>query len=439
MPIINYMSSFKFTIIILVIIVIASIIGTVISQDSRNPVIKALQLDDVYHSYWYMALLGLFCLNLCLCSIKNIRSLSRIFSISPKSIEEAGLKNLSFYQKYDIHPGFIDRNMLVSLIQYNFARKLFYKQRYSNAEKGIYYFERGRLARLGPIVTHASIIIIIIGGIIVGFMEYKDYIRIPVGETMDVPNTNFEAKAEDFKIDFYPDTNRPKQYITKLTILEDGTSKLTKDVMVNHPLKYKGIKFFQSSYGVINTVGVELRKRMPDNSEGELIGEFNIEENSVVDVPNTNLKIQFLSFVPDFVMDSDGHVSSRSSELRNPAALFELFDGKQSLGKSWRFLKFPSFETTSQSDYMMEFISMYPSRYYTELQISRDTGISVIWTGSLIMIIGLFLSFYFSHKRLWIRISTEKEIITMEIGGASHKNRSGFDKENDVIAKLLQK
>jgi len=44
----------------------------------------------------------------------------------------------------------------------------------------------------------------------------------------------------------------PKDYKSKLTVLENGKEVLTKTIEVNDPLFYKGIRFYQSSYGTGN-------------------------------------------------------------------------------------------------------------------------------------------------------------------------------------------
>ena len=45
------------------------------------------------------------------------------------------------------------------------------------------------------------------------------------------------------------------------------------------------------------------------------------------------------------------------------------------------------------------------------------------------MMIGMFLSFYINHKRIWISLSTRNNQRIMEIGARSYKDRAGFDKE----------
>ena len=41
----------------------------------------------------------------------------------------------------------------------------------------------------------------------------------------------------------------PKEYRSSLTIVANGQSVVNKDIIVNDPLRYKGVNMFQSSYG----------------------------------------------------------------------------------------------------------------------------------------------------------------------------------------------
>lgn len=430
----NYLSSVKLTLVLLILIVVTAIVGTIIPQESDNQIYVRLQLNDVYHSYGYMTLLALFCINLCLCSIKNIPAMIKSLKISEFKLTE--LSKLPFYKKIDLEAK--DSGMFANSLVYSLTRKLFYKLKYSESNNHFYYFERGRISRFGPMITHASIIVIVIGGIIVSMTEFKGNIRLPEGGVVDVPNSDFKVQAEDFRVEFYPNSETPKDYVTKLSVIDKGETVLTKDVRVNHPLKYKGIKFLQSDYGFVNTLGIKINKKVSGTSEAQSLGEFKIDEGQTIDVSGTDLKVTLRSYVPDFVIDEEGNVNNRSSEPRNPAILLELTDGKSLKERMWLFLKFPGFQSSKQSDYMMEFMSIYPPmKYYTGLQVRRNPGIEIVWIGSLMIICGLFLSFYTSHKRLWMRISSDSGKSILEIGGRSYKNKSSFDRESSIIFKQL--
>jgi cytochrome c biogenesis protein len=54
----------------------------------------------------------------------------------------------------------------------------------------------------------------------------------------------------------------------------------------------------------------------------------------------------------------------------------------------------------------------------------------IVWLGSALLILGLIVSFFFSHQRVWVRISkgegkTPGEII---LAGTASKNRLAFEK-----------
>ena len=57
----------------------------------------------------------------------------------------------------------------------------------------------------------------------------------------------------------------PKEYRSSLTILENGEPVLTKDIIVNDPLQYKGISMFQSSYGEMSPERTEAPSFSPDD------------------------------------------------------------------------------------------------------------------------------------------------------------------------------
>jgi cytochrome c biogenesis protein len=414
----SYLSSVKLALVLLALIVIASVVGTIVPQESGNQIFLKLQLNDVYHSYWYTVLLTLFCINLCLCSVKNIPVLYKSLTASGRESKLTELDQLPFYKSVEFRDK--DVIMLSSTLVGTITRRLFYKLKYSEPRDGFYCFERGRISRFGPMITHASII----------------HIKLPEDAIVDVPNADFKVRAEDFNIEFYPNSETPKEYVTKLSVIENGETVRTKDVKVNHPLKYKGVMFLQSDYGFINTVGIEINKRIHGTSEAELLGEFKIDEGQTIEVTGTDLKVTLITYVSDFVMDSEGNVSNHSSEPRNPAILLELTDGKSLKERMWLFMKFQGFQDSKQSDYMMEFMSIYPPmKYYTGLQVRRNPGIEIVWIGSLLIICGLFISFYISHKRLWLKISLNGRKTTVEIGGKSYKDRSGFDRENNILVK----
>lgn len=455
------LGSVKFTLVLLILLVLASILGTLIPQnwtdlqykgkfgDAGYSLLKNLQLRDVYHSYWYTALLAIFCINLSVCSIQTLGPLVRSLRRSGSTAGRVKLNDLPFYRDISLRSAanHIDSGRVIQEIKDVLGRS-FYRLKYSDADGGIYYFERGKLGRLGPVITHASIIIILIGGIIVGRLGFDDYLGIPVGKTVDVPKSDFQIRVDDFKVEFYPDSNMPKEYTSVLTIVESGVPQLTKAIEVNRPLKYRAVKFYQSSYGMSDNVEIEVSEKVgskdtasegkppEDKSDasvsGKVLGRFKIDVGQEFQIPDSDLKIKALSLVPDFVRDSSGRVGTRSKDPKNPALLYELYEGDEVKDRAWAFLKHPGFHASGKSNYSVKFASIV---YYTGLQVSSDPGLAVIWIGCLLMVAGMFLSFYLSYKRIWVNISADR----VEMGARSYKDRSGFQKEFHRLRALFDK
>lgn len=424
----DYLSSVRLTIILLSLIAIASLAGIIIPQNLTaeqykakyggifSKIMMSLQLNRVYRSYLYSVLLVAFCVNLCVCSVRNAVPLIRSLTKTSAQASITDLTNMPNYRRITVSDKSLDE--ISKSIKDTLKRSL-YKLKDVNDANCVYYFERGKIGRFGSLVTHASIIIITIGALIVGWTGFKEYRKIPEGDTIDVPNSDFQLRVKDFRIELY-DNHTPKEYISEVTIIEDGMSKVTKTIEVNKPMKYKGLKFYQSDFGIISTIEVGLMKRKQD--EAEVLGKYNIVEGQTFHVPESEFDIKVLAYVP--------------MNLSNPAALLELYEGDQLIYRSWSFMNFPELESSPQAEYFLRLLSIGAARYYTELQISKDPGLSVIWLGALVMMLGLFLSLYVHHKRIWIRIAVINDETVVEVGGRSHKDRAGFDSEFNKIEGL---
>jgi len=57
------------------------------------------------------------------------------------------------------------------------------------------------------------------------------------------------VRCDRFEISFYKGGGRPKEFVSELTVIENGQEVMQKTIEVNDPLFYKGLTFYQSSYG----------------------------------------------------------------------------------------------------------------------------------------------------------------------------------------------
>ena len=58
----------------------------------------------------------------------------------------------------------------------------------------------------------------------------------------------------------------------------------------------------------------------------------------------------------------------------------------------------------------------------TGLQVARDPGAPVVFTGCAIMVAGILWAFFTSHQKLWVNIHDDRIVM----GGRANRNPWGF-------------
>ena len=123
-------------------------------------------------------------------------------------------------------------------------------------------------------MVHLSIVIVLSGAIVGSFFGFDGFVNIPEGgsanriqlrNSKDMRPLGFEVRCDDFDVSFY-DTGAPKEFRSNLKIIENGKKVFEKDIVVNDPLRYKGINFFQSSYGSMPPKNLDLSFEAKDAS-----------------------------------------------------------------------------------------------------------------------------------------------------------------------------
>jgi cytochrome c biogenesis protein ResB len=82
--------------------------------------------------------------------------------------------------------------------------------------------------------------------------------------------------------------------------------------------------------------------------------------------------------------------------------------------------------------------------YYSGLEITKNSYTSVIWVGSIILIIALFFSFFFNHREIWVGLADTKDgkKTRVEILAVPKKKfesfYKNFNKKMSAIKKELQ-
>jgi cytochrome c biogenesis protein len=425
--------SLKLTIALLIVLAILSIVGTIITQNASEAdyieryglglyeILNFFSLFDMYHSWWFSAILALLVLNLVACTFERFPAVWRqVFHGSQsEELQPAMLKTLAFVEKMK-SSGPID-GKTVEEMEVRTGKRFGHPKRFETESSVTFFSEKGRFSRFGVPITHVSILIILIGGLLGSVYGFKGFVNILEGETVDqiylrtkkaqIPKPlGFSVRCDDFKVSYY---NMPgkekyvKEYVSDLTILENGRPTLSQKVAVNHPLHYRGLAFYQSSYGALNRVAVGVQFK--DQKEKTLLS---VGEGETVRLPRSASMLRVLQYMPQVHNLGEGAQVALMQPNQEPRLI-------------WLLKGFPNLDQQRGWDFVLSFEGV-DSKEYTGLQVTKDPGVSVVWFGCGTMILGLILSFFFSHQRVWLNVPKNPggEIL---LAGSTNKNRIGFE------------
>ncbi len=431
------LASVKLTIFLLVFLAISSIIGTVIPQNEPPALyiqsygygtyqfLDSLSLFDLYHSGWFRSLLALLVLNLIVCTTDRLRHIWGVIFPKERKIAEKsvlaspGTRTLT----YSASPSEVKAAVLPI-----FSAKLGNPHETVVGPATILWWEKGRLTRLAVYIVHLSIILFYIAGIASSLGGFKTSVNLAEGETADqvlLPGTNvphnlgFSLRLDKFEAQFYP-TGQPKEYRSEVTIIENGQPVRQGNIRVNHPLTYKGISFYQASYGRFPKA-VELK--LEDKSSGKSVPVI-LPFGQEVPLPHGPGALRSLRFEPN-VMDM------------GPAVLLLLDSPKLGRLHFWVFKNNPDFGRVKELPYRF-LVTDIKEGYYSGFQVAKEPGIFFVWAGSILMVLGIAVTFFMSHWKVWAVLERKDDRTTVTIGGQANKNKAKLEDRLDTFYNQLQ-
>ncbi|WP_144151193.1 cytochrome c biogenesis protein ResB [Paraburkholderia sp. BCC1885] len=299
---IELLSSMRFAISLLVILSIASIIGTVLTQDDPYPnyvnqfgpfwadIFRSLSLYTVYSSWWFMLILGFLMVSVSLCVIRNAPKMVADMKSWKDKVRESSLR--AFHHKGEFEVSGTRAETTATLAK--LSGRLGYKfvTRESDGATLI-AAKRGALTKLGYISAHLAIVIICLGGLLDSNLPiklqmwmfnktpinsnsvindiapehrlsesnptFRGYAWVPEGEhvstaILNQPNGSliqdlpFSIQLNKFIVDYYS-TGMPKLFASDIVVIDHKTgAKTPARVEVNKPFEYDGVSIYQSSF-----------------------------------------------------------------------------------------------------------------------------------------------------------------------------------------------
>ncbi len=484
----KFFSSVKLAVVLLIILAIVSVIGTVIQQnespekylqeysEATVQLFEMLGFFDMYHTWWFVILLFLLTTNLTVCTLERFPHTLKIITAPLKPIDDESLKVLQLKKELTLKGGVekAEERALQVLKKHGYLPL-------ETRSAGLFQLasQKGVYSRLGVYVTHVSIILIFIGALTGSFFGFKAFLNLPEGQASDrvflrnepmwdqimealgiakspviynaeggVPAMplGYWVQCNKFDVDYYQGpqgpTGMPSEYHSTLTVYNLNKEKVfDKRIRVNDPLKHQGITFYQSSYGPMpeasGTVQLSIR---PKNSmeAGETVY---IGAGQAVYVPSIKRTIKALSFAPFGMRNTaTGEVQfyrTNNEEYINPTVELEVLNNNKAVYKTY-VMKMDKGAPYMPEDYTISYVHYFGTRY-TGLQVTKDPGVWVVYTGFIMLCIGPFIAFFGSHRKLWVRVQDRKGQAVVTIAGSTNRNRLGFERVFNQIVEEISK
>lgn len=296
------LGSMRFAVCLLVIICIASIIGTVLPQnmpentyiDQFGPfwfdVLKKFSVWSIYNSAWFLVIMAFLVISTTLCLIRNTPKMLRDMVSFREHVRGSSLR--AFHHKVELTT---ERGLAScqEAIQ-KWIRSQGYQFKAVQQNNGVLIAaKKGSSNRIGYIAAHVAIVVVCIGGLLDSELPVRLQVWLfdkkPIFENMliaDVPpsgrlspdNPSFRANLlipegssrsnavvtlgegalvqplpfvitlDKFLIEYYS-TGMPSRFASEVTVQDPETGeKFQKVIEVNEPLHFKGITVYQSSF-----------------------------------------------------------------------------------------------------------------------------------------------------------------------------------------------
>jgi cytochrome c biogenesis protein len=273
------------------------------------------------------------------------------------------------------------------------------------------YARKGLAGRIGPIVVHVSLLLILLSGIIGALTGFMAQEMIPSGRTFQVQNIiqsgpwslpqipkDWGVKVNRFWIDYTPDGSID-QFYSDLSVVDPQGNELDhKTIRVNKPLKYRGVTFYQTDWAI---AGVKVR----------------VNQSPVLELPMAPLQLGqegrlWGTWVP-IKPDLSAGVSLVTQDLQGTVVVYDTQGNFVAPLRSGNAV-----EVEGVRLFLDEVIGS------TGLQIKADPGIPFLYVGCACLMVGVVMS-YLSHSQIWALQEGEQ----IYIGGRTNRAQIGFERE----------
>ncbi len=303
---VELLSSMRFSISLLTVICIASVIGTVLKQQEPlgnyvnqfgpfwAQVFSLVSLNTVYSAWWFLLILAFLVTSTSLCIARNAPKILTDLNQLKEDLREQSLKAFGHRAEATLpqSPEIAARRIGQTLAQSGWKVKLQQRDRPGGAGWMV-AAKKGSANKLGYIAAHSAIVLVCVGGLLDGDMivqaqmwlqgksiytggglianvqqqhrlsdrnpTFRANLLVSEGAQAGTAILNrpggvllqelpFSIELKKFIVEYYS-TGMPKLFASDIIIHDKETGdKIPARVEVNHPANYKGVEIYQSSF-----------------------------------------------------------------------------------------------------------------------------------------------------------------------------------------------
>lgn len=438
----NFFCSLKLTAAVISLLFFGCLLGMFFDQTlnfyqqfepyENRPFIRTIlvffEIGDVFHSWWFTIIVLMLALNLIACSIQRLPQIWIDIRNPPLHLDDTLLQELPNKRLFHYQISEHAQQCLARIVPSKAHRVI-------SGQTTSYFWERQKWGRLGVYIIHTALLMVMFGSMattnlgVDGFMTIPEgraeqYVQIKgPGSLLANANLGFEVVCRDFRLKTFVDGS-PMAFESDLEIWDPKVDKnpvLAKTIRVNDPLDYRGYTFYQASY-------------QPWKGEEKIllaIGEHGTE------------KLLYTVGLGEKIVMKNGSYFIPTEAYDNYGGLGEAIKvtSKSPTGEESSFVVFRQYPEFDRRVRRGEFDLSYQGveqAYATGLSVGKVPGIYVVFSGFVLLFVGLFMAFQMRHRRYYVRFRPLADGAEIDLCAIAFRHEQRFQDEFNALAQQFE-
>jgi cytochrome c biogenesis protein len=382
-----------------------------------------LQVFTIFTSVWLRAIGALLAASLIACTVQRIPGTWRTMTRPHVNVGPA------FFEHAPQHEAMTFHGSPAEVLET--TRGVFRRHHYRTLAEDDgtvhLYFDRNRWAPWAGLVAHFSVVVILAGAMLGSMLGFRDsQFMLAEGAASAIPKiAGATILLNSFQDKYNPTTGAPLDYVSNVSVLQDGKEVLRQDVRVNEPLRYGGVSFYQAFFGPAAVVTVKDAAGKTLYSQGVPLAWEATGGNKVgsFTLPDQNLAVWVVATTgtndPD-VKPGQVAIETYKADSGDPVAQKSIDQGVATAVEGLTY----TFERESK---------------FTGLSVASDPGTPLVWLGCFLLVAGFAVRLYVPYRRVWGRLSARPDGGSSLSIAAVGRRDTGFDAEfTSIVTDIRQ-